>query len=149
MDDSQHSFSRGEHYLVAAGFIHSQGLALVARRALSKSIAPGQLHLPGGHAEGREQPAAALRREIAEEFGVQVQVGDPLHVFAYDVSGHYTIGIVFAAALIGPRSALHLNPSDHTEILWVDRDALDELFPDKANHNYVGAIKGFAYLSDH
>ena len=90
MEDSQHSLSRGEHYLVAAGFIYSQGLALVARRALSKSIAPGRLHLPGGHVEAREHPAAALRREIDEEFGVQVQVTDPLHTFENDEHGRHT-----------------------------------------------------------
>ena len=148
MEDSRHSFSPGEHYLVAAGFIHSQGLVLVARRALSKSIAPGQLHLPGGHVETGEYPAAALRREIAEEFGVQVQVMQPIDIFEYDENGHHTKGIFYAAALIGPRSALRLDPVDHSQILWVGRDALDELFPDKTNHNYVAAIKGFAYLRD-
>lgn len=137
-----------DHKFVAAGFIYSDGLALIARRALSKSIAPGQLHLPGGHVEAGEHPAAALRREIAEEFGVQVQVMDPLHVFEYDENGDHTIGIVFAATLIGPRTALRLDPFDHSEILWVCRKALDGLFPDKSNHNYLAAIKGFALIQD-
>lgn len=133
---------------VAAGFIYSDGLALIARRAISKSIAPGQLHLPGGHVEAGEHPAAALCREIEEEFGVLVQVMDPVHVFEYDEIGHHTTGIVYAAALIGPRSVLRLDPVDHSEILWVGRKHLEDLFPDKTNHNYVAAIKGFTYLND-
>lgn len=133
---------------VAAGFIYSDGLALIARRAMSKSIAPGQLHLPGGHVEPGEHPAAALCREIEEEFGVLVQVMDSLHIFEYEEIGHHTRGIVYAAALVGPRSALRLDPVDHSEILWIGREHLDELFPDKTNHNYVAAIKGFAYLND-
>ncbi len=139
----------GNQRLVAAGFIYSEGFALIARHAMSKSIAPGQLHLPGGHVEAGEHPAAALCcREIEKEFGVLVQAMDPLHTFEYEEIGYHTRGIVYAAALIGPPSALRLDPVDHSEILRVGREHLDELFPDKTNHNYVAAIKGFAYFQD-
>lgn len=129
---------------VAAGFICCDGQVLLARRALTKLIAPGQLHLPGGHVESGERPETALQREIMEEFGVQVEVGELLHVFEYARHGEITIGFVFTATLHGPRTALRFDPADNTEIVWAGRDELDDLFSDKNDHNYVASIKGFA-----
>ncbi|MBU1689153.1 MAG: NUDIX domain-containing protein [Gammaproteobacteria bacterium] len=131
---------------MVAGFIYSEGRALVSLRALSKSTAPGQLHLPGGHVEVGEYPVAALYREIEEEFGVQVQAGEPLHVFEYVENQHRTFGIVYAVHLEVPRTALRPDPLDNSEILWVGREELDQLFPDKNNHNYLAAVEGFAYI---
>lgn len=96
----------GEHR-VAAGFIRSgDGSVLLARRAITKRTAPGQLHLPGGHVDVGELPADALTREIREEFGVEIEVGPVLDFFAYGSSEWLTLGVVFEATLVGPKDAL-------------------------------------------
>ena len=129
---------------VAAGFIRStDGYVLFARRAFSKRTAPGLIHLPGGHVEVGEFPADALVREIHEEFGVQILVGQMLDFFAYGSSEWRTLGVVFEATLIGARGALTFDPTDNCEVLWVSRDDLDGLFSDKTDHNYLAAVKGF------
>lgn len=133
---------RFDHNVVVAGFIYSEGLALVARRALSKSTAPGQLHLPGGHVEVGEYTVDALRREIEEEFGVQVQAGEPLHVFEYVENQHHTFGIVYAVHLEVPRTALRPDMLDNSEILWVGREEPTGYFPIRL----MATIEGFAYM---
>jgi len=136
------NFLSSDH-TVAAGFICCEGSLLLARRALTKVVAPGQLHLPGGHVEPGEDPSSALRREIFEEFGVNVQVEELLHVFEYKRAGRRTVGFAFAASFRGSQTDFHADPSDNSEILWVRREDLDDLFPDRSDHNYVAAVKGF------
>jgi len=132
---------------VAAGFIFSDGHVLFARRAMSKRTAPGMLHLPGGHIEAGELPLEALRREIQEEFGVPIEVRQPLDFFAYGEDEWHTLGVVFAGALIGPREALTFDPADNAEILWLKREDIDQHFSDKTDHNYIAAIKGFEQVN--
>jgi mutator protein MutT len=132
----------GEH-AVAAGFIWNDGTVLLARRALTKVIAPGLWHLPGGHLEPGEDPSSALRREILEEFGVDVQVDELLHVFEYTNGERKTVGFAFAASFRGARTDFHADPKDNSEIKWARREELDGLFPDGSDHNYVAAVKGF------
>lgn len=132
---------------VAAGFIRSSdGYVLLARRALSKRTAPGLLHLPGGHIEVGELPADALVREINEEFGVQISVGQILDFFAYGSSEWRTLGVVFEGTLIGSREALTFDSGDNCEVLWIKKEDLDSLFSDKTDHNYLAAVKGFSRL---
>src|SRR5262245_15050724 len=84
--------TRAQKVVVAAVMIRD-GRVLLAKRAATKRIAPGKYHLPGGHVEHGEHPAAALAREMAEEFGVRVDVGEPVHAFAYLWGGEHTVGI--------------------------------------------------------
>jgi len=137
----------GNHKTVAAGFILHEGRVLLARRALTKKIAGGLLHMPGGHLETGETAQAALQRELMEELGVRVQVGELLHTFEYSNNNQKTIGFVYVTTLLDPPSALRFDPADNSEIIWATRDDLETFFPVKADHNYVAAVKGFARLN--
>lgn len=59
---------------VVGAVIERGGLILAAQRAAGRSQA-GLWEFPGGKVEPGETPAAALRREIAEELGCTVAVG--------------------------------------------------------------------------
>mgnify|MGYP001590687784 CR=1 FL=1 len=56
---------------------------LIARRASGQSHA-GKWEFPGGKSEEGETFEGSLAREIAEEFGMKIQVGERILEFEYD-----------------------------------------------------------------
>ncbi len=57
----------------------ARGRVLLARRGAGRELA-GLWEFPGGKVEPGESPEAALARELAEELGIEVEVGAPLMV---------------------------------------------------------------------
>ena len=69
---------------VTAGVIGYQGKILVAERRKDKSLG-GFWEFPGGKIEAGETCEQTLKREIKEEFDIEIEVGPYLmeHTFAY------------------------------------------------------------------
>lgn len=63
--------------VVTAAVIRRGGEVLLARRPPKKP--PAGLEFPGGKVEPGESPAEALRRELVEELGVDLEIGRELH----------------------------------------------------------------------
>ncbi|HAA15043.1 MAG TPA: 8-oxo-dGTP diphosphatase MutT [Cytophagales bacterium] len=63
------------HLLVTAALLVRNGRYLLAKRPQGKHLA-GYWEFPGGKVQENETPAQALRRELKEELGIHVQVGD-------------------------------------------------------------------------
>ena len=61
--------------LVVAALIRDGGGRLLMQRALPGKPHAGQWEFPGGKVESGENPRFALRREVAEELGLAVDVG--------------------------------------------------------------------------
>ena len=68
--------------IVTAAVIFRDEKVLIARRP-SKGLLGGMWEFPGGKVEDGESLAAGLQREIQEELGVEVSVGDPLGIFRH------------------------------------------------------------------
>ena len=79
--------AEGQQVITACAFIHQEfdGVEKVflPKRAETKKFLPGVYELPGGHIDFGEDPVVGLEREIDEEFGAKVEVGDPFYVFTY------------------------------------------------------------------
>jgi 8-oxo-dGTP diphosphatase len=65
--------------LVAAAVLIEQGRVLLTQRKRGTHL-EGAWEFPGGKVEPGEDPRDALARELEEEIGVDVTVGDPVEV---------------------------------------------------------------------
>lgn len=65
------------HYDVTAAVIRRDGQVLIAQRPLEGMLG-GLWEFPGGKVEAGETLADCLRREIREELGVEIEVGQPI-----------------------------------------------------------------------
>lgn len=100
---------------VVAAVIVRGGQVFACRRAPHKSLA-GLWEFPGGKVEPGETDQDALAREIVEELGVEIIVGDYLAT-SYNKAGELDIELVaYFAQLVGDdiRSS-----SDHDQLRWM------------------------------
>ncbi|WP_260303459.1 (deoxy)nucleoside triphosphate pyrophosphohydrolase [Rathayibacter sp. PhB127] len=108
---------------VVAAVIESDGRILACRRRPEKD-AGGKWEFPGGKVEAGETHEQALAREIREELGVNIEVGELLTVD--DTAG--STGVIrlscFWAAL---SSESPTASTDHDSMLWATRSELTRL----------------------
>ncbi len=80
--------------LVVAGLIEREGRLLICRRR-AEDRHGRKWEFPGGKAEPGESPEAALRRELAEELGVEAEIGEELARYPYQYPGREPVLLVF------------------------------------------------------
>jgi A/G-specific adenine glycosylase len=102
-------------YLVTAAVIQNGDRVLIARRP-EKGLLGGLWEFPGGKVEAGESLPQALTREIREELGVEISVGEPLGAYRHAYT-HFRIELhaFFCRITSGAPRALHA-----TEIRWLD-----------------------------
>ena len=92
---------------------------LVAQRGSRGSLA-GKWEFPGGKVELGESPSAALAREISEELGLQIGVGQLLGSGTATVGGRLIALDVYAATITAGSVSLR----EHVQIAWATADDL-------------------------
>lgn len=97
--------------------------------------------MPGGHIEFGENIAEGLKREVKEEFGMDITVGDPFFVYDYinQVKGAHAVEIVYFTRFAGPTDDIHLNPEDHSEYGWFAEADLSKVSR-AVDHAHVGGV---------
>jgi 8-oxo-dGTP diphosphatase len=120
-----------EQILVTAGFIAENGRYLMAQR-LPQGMEGNKWEFPGGKVELGEDPRACLQRELLEELGVQVEVGEVLDVISTIKALRHLIIIYFDCRIIaGSLQAIEcqgFNWSTPSEIALLDKPESDEKF---------------------
>jgi 8-oxo-dGTP diphosphatase len=98
------------------------GHVLVEKRKVTKRLAPGALAIPGGHVEAGERVEDALRREAAEELGIEPReaafVCTLMHLAEELRRLHY-----FAVR----RWDGGIEPEEADTVVWLPFDAVDQL----------------------
>jgi 8-oxo-dGTP diphosphatase len=109
----------------SAFVLDGDGHVLLARRAFEPDA--GRWDVPGGFLEEGEDPVEGLRRELREEAGIEIEVGDFVGVFA-DTYGdppdaRYVLNLVWEARIAegDPRP-----DDDVSELRWFPKDALPD-----------------------
>jgi 8-oxo-dGTP diphosphatase len=105
--------------IVVAGALITGGALLVAQRRRPPELA-GLWELPGGKVAPGETESQALARELREELGVEVDVGERL---GDDVPSGAVLLRAYQVSMTGGE----LHPHDHTALRWVRGAELDEL----------------------
>ncbi len=138
--------AHGQQVITACAVIHEQidGMpaVLLAKRAATKKFLPGKFELPGGHIDFGEQIETGLQRELAEELGIEVSVGDVFSAFTYvnEINGSHSVELLYFARLV-EGSEPQTNPNDHSGIEWITEDKLPLLLEvngaDDAEYSHV------------
>ncbi len=116
--------AHGQQIISACAFIHHEfdGVSKVflPKRADTKKFLPGLYELPGGHVDLYEDIVDGLKREIVEEFGMEISVGDPFAVFTYEnqIKGSHTVEVIYFARFPGSIDKITINPEDHSRYEW-------------------------------
>lgn len=90
--------------------------------------------IPGGRLNINENPQVGLQREIFEELGVTINVGEVVHMeqFIQGSEGKRAFVIVYVATLQDEQADLVLNSQEVSEVRWIDENDLDNIviFPE-------------------
>jgi 8-oxo-dGTP diphosphatase len=104
---------------VTAAILEKDGKIIIAQRKRGDPLS-GKWEFPGGKMEPGETPAQCLRRELKEEFDIDVTIGDYLgsNIHHYD---HISIELlVFRASWV--KGTIRLN--DHNAYRWITADQI-------------------------
>lgn len=125
---------------VAVGVLRDgAGRVLLARRRAGSHLG-GLWEFPGGKVEDRESPAEALRRELAEELGVQVLAHRPLLTVRHDY-GERRVCLRVHEVL---RFAGEPRGCEGQPLRWVDCGELGQYAFPRANRAIVERLQGLA-----
>jgi 8-oxo-dGTP diphosphatase len=100
--------------VVAAVIRDRAGRVLLARRPAGRHMA-GLWEFPGGKVHDGEAPAAALERELAEELGLEITVGDPITFATHEEPGLRILLLFYESTI----SSGEPRAREAQEIAWV------------------------------
>lgn len=104
---------------VVGAVITRDGLVMCAQRGHEGNL-PGLWEFPGGKIEQGESKRAALVREIAEELGCTVEVGDEVTTTTHEYEfGEVTLTTFYCSLVSGTPTL-----TEHAAITWLRPDEL-------------------------
>jgi 8-oxo-dGTP diphosphatase len=110
--------------IAVKGFILKDNEVLLVKREENDVNSPGVWEVPGGRIDPGENPIQALQREVKEETGLGICVGQPFAVesFVRD-DGQQIVMIHFICEMEKGELALS---HEHTEFEWVEKGKVIE-----------------------
>jgi 8-oxo-dGTP diphosphatase len=82
---------------------------------------------PGGRMEKDEDLAGAVVREVAEETGLQIEVGGPCYALLTVYKGERLLAVSMACRATGDADRLRLDPEAASDWRWVSTDEWENM----------------------
>lgn len=133
--------SRPRPTIGVGAIVVSDGALLMVRRGKEPHL--GRWSVPGGAVEGGEHLTDAVAREVLEETGVEVEVGDLLGILELVGEPHYVI-LDYVATPVGGTRPPATAGDDASEVAWV---ALDDIGSLECTPRFVESLRGWGVLS--
>ena len=106
---------------VTAAILVKDGRVLIAKRKPDDKL-PHKWEFPGGKIEAGESAQECLKREIREEFSIEIRVGEFLGESVF----HYPHASIRLLAYRAKWQVGDLALKDHADYAWVQCDQLDD-----------------------
>ena len=124
------TMKRGYDYIgvgVGAVIINKQGQVFLSQRGPLSRNERGKWEFPGGSVEFGEKLADALQREILEEFGMLIEVGELLDVSDHILpeEGQHWVSPTFICKFVSGTPSIQ-EPGKSSQIGWFNLDQLPE-----------------------
>jgi 8-oxo-dGTP diphosphatase len=118
---------RGVDYIgvgVGALIVDPQGKIFLARRGPAAKNERGLWEFPGGSVEFGERLADALKREMREEYGIEIAVGKLLDVVDHILpeEGQHWVSPTYLCRIVSGMPEIR-EPGKCTEIAWFDPES--------------------------
>lgn len=128
------------HKIIGVGVIWNTQQQILIDRRRPEGAMGGMWEFPGGKLEPGETVEECIKRELMEELGVEVEVGDRLITIEHDYSHLRVTLTVHHCRYLGGVP----QPIECEEIRWVTLDEIEQYSFPAANVQIVAAIKGIA-----
>ncbi len=127
-----------QYYVAVKGIIQrNDGKILVVKRGATDDHLPSVWETPGGGMDAEELPQNALLREIQEETGLSVHIGQPFNVFTFKKdTGEFKIGITFLCEYAEGEVVLS---EEHSEYAWIKPSEFAEFESVASLHEEIAA----------
>lgn len=117
-----HTWPVEDHQVVAA-ILRGKARVLLCHRSPHRLWFPNVWDFPGGHVHAGEDPEDALRRELIEELGVELEdIGDGPVLRRIDTEAGLDLTLWVSRRWRG--TPLNRQPEEHDAIGWFERDQL-------------------------
>lgn len=106
---------------------YRNGKVFLAKRAPSGDMG-GRWEFPGGKIDEGEDFVTAIKREMREEFGVEVDVFDKLCEVSFEHKGKLCFVDAFKVRFLEDGITRRFSLSEHTDYKWEDFKKIPSLF---------------------
>ncbi len=125
------------HKVIGVAVIWNESGQILIDKRRQHGLHGGFWEFPGGKIEGGETIEDCIKREIMEELGIVIEVGDRLIAIEHDYTKFtITLNVHHCRHLSGEPQTIECD-----EIRWVTLDELDQFTFPQANAQIIAALR--------